>query len=173
MINLLRRVQNRPRQIKNKRYLQKIAQNQTQINIQCRYFNIVVTFGTFDLFHKWHEFYLSSARSYGDELVTIIARDSTVEKMKWFTPSQDERVRKKSVEDFGLCTHVLLGDIKNPLISLQKAAPDVICLGYDQRSFPELLQNYVRETNTVVIRMDSFEPEQYKSSKLRVVKDVS
>jgi FAD synthetase len=42
----------------------------------------VMTFGTFDLFHPGHVYYLSEAESLGDELIVIIARDERVTKLK-------------------------------------------------------------------------------------------
>ncbi len=42
----------------------------------------VMTFGTFDMFHPGHEYYLSEARKLGDTLITIVARDVTVTRIK-------------------------------------------------------------------------------------------
>jgi cytidyltransferase-like protein len=42
----------------------------------------VMTFGTFDLFHPGHVYYISQAESLADELIIIIARDERVKKMK-------------------------------------------------------------------------------------------
>lgn len=42
----------------------------------------VMVFGTFDIFHKGHEFYFSKAKEYGEELIVIVARDETVLKIK-------------------------------------------------------------------------------------------
>jgi len=42
----------------------------------------VLAFGTFDILHKGHEFLLSKAKSFGERLVVVIARDVTVEKFK-------------------------------------------------------------------------------------------
>jgi cytidyltransferase-like protein len=43
---------------------------------------VVMTFGTFDVFHPGHRFYLAEARKLGDRLLVIVALDSTVEKIK-------------------------------------------------------------------------------------------
>lgn len=43
---------------------------------------VVMTFGTFDVFHPGHRFYLSEARKLGNRLLVIVALDSTVEKIK-------------------------------------------------------------------------------------------
>ncbi|MEI6711388.1 MAG: adenylyltransferase/cytidyltransferase family protein [bacterium] len=41
-----------------------------------------MTFGTFDRFHPGHEYYLREAKKLGDTLITIVARDNTVERIK-------------------------------------------------------------------------------------------
>lgn len=127
----------------------------------------VVTFGTFDVFHQWHMYYLSEAKKYGTHLSTIIARDKTVEKIKWFTPKNPETQRLKDVEESGISNTVILWDLENPLIPLQKIQPDIICLGYDQKSFPDFLEKYISEKNIDTVRIESFHPEIYKSSKLK------
>jgi len=43
---------------------------------------LVMTFGTFDRFHPGHEYYLREAKKLGDSLLTVIARDVTVIKIK-------------------------------------------------------------------------------------------
>jgi cytidyltransferase-like protein len=43
---------------------------------------VVMTFGTFDVFHPGHRFYLTEARKLGNRLIVIVALDSTVEKIK-------------------------------------------------------------------------------------------
>jgi glycerol-3-phosphate cytidylyltransferase-like family protein len=47
--------------------------------------------------------------------------------------------------------------------------PDVICLGYDQRSFTQELEKKLAEKglHPKIIRMKAHNPEQYKSSKIR------
>lgn len=129
--------------------------------------NKVLTFGTFDVFHKGHEFYLWGASKYGDSLHTIIARDATVEKIKGFTPRDSEILRRDNVQDFGICSSVRLWDLNDPLVPVRQIAPDIICLWYDQKSFPKHLQDYVDTTGVQVLRMESFQPEVYKSSKLK------
>ena len=42
----------------------------------------VMASGVFDLIHLGHISYLEQARSYGDELVVVVARDSTAERRK-------------------------------------------------------------------------------------------
>ena len=38
----------------------------------------VMTFGSFDVLHKGHEHYLKEAKSYGDYLIVVVARDENI-----------------------------------------------------------------------------------------------
>lgn len=42
----------------------------------------VMTFGTFDVFHPGHLYYLREAKKLGNYLVTVVARDETVLNIK-------------------------------------------------------------------------------------------
>lgn len=125
----------------------------------------VLVAGTFDFFHKGHEFFLLEAKKRGDELFVIIARDSNVEKIKKKQPQENERIRRQNVQNFPAVKQCFLGDEQDFFRIPQKINPDVICLGYDQKTPPGFLENF---PNTTIVRIDSFYPEKYKSSLFRV-----
>ena len=50
----------------------------------------VIAFGSFDILHKGHEAYLKEAKSYGDYLVVVVARDENILKFKGKNPRNDE-----------------------------------------------------------------------------------
>jgi len=129
----------------------------------------VMTFGTFDIFHQGHETYLKEAKSHGDQLVTVIARDETVKKVKGDYPSTNEADRQAILKESGIPDEVLLGDLKDKYNIIRQQRPDVICLGYDQYAFTQQLQKLLIQEglNTEVVRLNSFKPDQYKSSILK------
>ncbi len=126
-----------------------------------------MAFGTFDLFHQGHRYYLEQAKKYGDELIVVIARDENVKKIKGFLPKNRENERKKAVEDSGIATSIVLGDKQNMLKVIEEYKPDVICLGYDQQSHN--VEEYIKNNNLEItlVRIPSFYPDKYKSSKFR------
>ena len=69
---------------------------------------IVLTFGTFDRLHPGHEHYLREAKKYGDHLVTIVARDSTVFRVKGKNPIHDEQIRLANLQLTGWSDEVVL-----------------------------------------------------------------
>lgn len=131
--------------------------------------SIVLTFWTFDLFHKGHLYFLNEAKKYSNELITVIARDKNVEKIKWFLPNFNEEKRQKDIENANISNKVLLWKMENHLSFLDDFKPNLICLWYDQIWFSSNLENYIQEKklNTKVIRINSFKPEEFKSSILR------
>ncbi len=127
----------------------------------------VMTFGTFDIIHPWHKYYLNHASFYWDKLITIIARDENVEKLKQKLPLHDEKTRLKNIKELKISDIVELWDLKKPLAWIQKYSPQIICLGYDQEWFYKKLKNNKNYLKIEIIRLKSYKPEIYKSSKLK------
>lgn len=123
----------------------------------------VLAFGTYDVFHKGHEYFLREAARLGDRLVVIVARDSNVERIKGRLPHDNEDTRRNNVATFESVDEARLGyeEWGKHLQVLTDVAPDVIVLGYDQKA------KLPPEWESKVVRIAAFEPETYKSSKLR------
>ena len=125
----------------------------------------VLCCGTFDYLHPGHESFLTQASLLGDELIVVIARDSNVGKLKGRLPDHDEITRKKKVEKLGIAVNVVLGhEGMNLLRIVSEINPDVIALGYDQRPPNKLSEQFPKIR---IKRLDSFEPERFKSSVIR------
>ncbi|MBF0558977.1 MAG: adenylyltransferase/cytidyltransferase family protein [Nitrospirae bacterium] len=123
----------------------------------------VVCAGTFDHFHPGHKDFLMQAKALGDDLTVIVARDETVKRIKGFLPTHGEQMRKRNVEDSGIPELVILGNLDTDILQIiRELKPDVIALGYDQRvSEEEIVERF---PCCSIVRLTSFEPEQYKSS---------
>lgn len=130
---------------------------------------LVMTFGTFDIFHPGHEYYLSQARKLWDRLITVIARDSTVFKIKGKIPRENEETRLLNVQRSGIVSQAVFGSKESPFDIVAEYKPDILCFGYDQRSFnDERLEKFLTEHNLhpKIVIIPPFEPERWKSSKL-------
>lgn len=71
--------------------------------------------------------------------------------------------------DSHLVDEVILGSETDYYAVLSEKKPDVLCFGYDQRSFNgDALTHYLKEheLSPEIITLDAFEPEKWKSSKL-------
>jgi FAD synthase len=129
----------------------------------------VLTFGTFDVIHPWHEYYLNMAKMYSDTLITIIATDKNVEKIKWKKPLYPQEKRNSDIEKLQIADIVHIWSDSNPMKWIEMYKPDVICLWYDQKWFSGKIALELKKHNllTLVIRIDSLEPGTYKSSKFK------
>lgn len=127
----------------------------------------VMAFGTFDLLHPGHEFFLRQAKKYGDLLIVVIARDSTVKKLKGDLPHQNEKQRLKAVLSLNLADKAVLGDKEiDKHGAIKKYRPDIICVGYDQSYSIDGLEKLFKKIKlkTKIIRLKPFKPNLYKTS---------
>jgi len=97
----------------------------------------VLAGGRFNILHPGHVFFLKKAKSLGDYLVVIIASDETIKKQKkpLLFPANK---RKEVLEMLKFVDKVIVGyDISGEsgyTKIIKKVKPDVIALGYDQRT---------------------------------------
>lgn len=123
----------------------------------------VVCAGTFDHFHPGHIDFLKQAKSLGDELIVIVARDENVLRIKGISPDHDESLRKANVEDSNIPDRVVLGRLNTDLfVILKELSPDIIALGYDQRVSEDEIKKRMPECR--IVRLNPFAPDKYKSS---------
>ena len=125
--------------------------------------------GTFDRIHPGHLYYFSEAKKYGDKLVVVVARDDTSELFKGKKPINDERKRLEAVRTLEIVDEAVLGHHGDIFKVVEEIKPDVICLGYDQKVQKQQLEDELKKRNlkAEVIRIGSYMPNVYKSSKLR------
>jgi FAD synthetase len=91
----------------------------------------VMATGVFDLIHLGHLHYLQEAKKLGDELVVVVARDSTVKRVK-HEPITPEAIRRDLVAALKPVDEAILGVEGDIFETVRRVRPDVIALGYDQ-----------------------------------------
>ncbi|NUM25402.1 MAG: adenylyltransferase/cytidyltransferase family protein [Candidatus Buchananbacteria bacterium] len=128
----------------------------------------VMVFGTFDILHDGHLDFFRQARAYGDYLIVVVARDRNVETIKGKKPDFSEDERLVAVQEAGVADEVILGGEGDPHEIIRTKRPQVICLGYDQEVFTGNLAAKFPEIN--IVRLEAYQPEIYKSSKLKAKK---
>lgn len=129
----------------------------------------VMAFGTFDIFHPGHINYLKQAKKQGNYLIVVVARDQTVLKIKKEKSLNDEQIRLNTVKNSQLAEKVILGSLNDKYLVIEKYKPDVVALGYDQEVNLSELKEKIRKfkLKTRIIRLKSYKPNIYKSSKLK------
>lgn len=121
--------------------------------------------GVFDHFHVGHQHFLHHASQMCDELVIVIGREGTVEKIKGRKPQHSEHKRLERIQSENIPhAHVRLGrEDGNVWETIREENPDGILLGYDQRfddaqcreEFPDIQ----------ILRAEAYAPQHFKSSK--------
>lgn len=95
---------------------------------------IVFTNGCFDLLHKGHIEYLSSAADNGDVLVVGLNSDNSVNRIKGENrPVQDESSRVLTLASLKMVTAVVLFDEDTPYNLIKEVKPDVLVKGADYK----------------------------------------
>lgn len=125
----------------------------------------VLAFGTFDLLHPGHKWFLSRAAKLGDVLVVVVARDVNVKKIKGRLPVWREKRRLKELRNLFCVSKARLGykDWSKHALVLEKVCPDIIVLGYDQKA-------KIPKGKWKVVRLKAYYPEKYKTTILRRLK---
>jgi len=123
---------------------------------------VVIASGVFDLLHLGHVKFLEEAKKAGGvngELIVIVARDSTVERMKGKKPIMPEKERCLLVEALKVVDRAVLGyenlDIGEVISDIK---PDVIALGYDQDDMMNQVKDYLNRNklDIKVVRIGKF-----------------
>ncbi len=131
----------------------------------------VVAAGTFDGIHPGHESFLSQAKALGDELVVIVARDVTVERLKGHRPRQAEADRVAAVQALPMVDQVVLGSVDGDYLRVVlDLKADSLALGYDQWPNEAKLAQQLAERglpNVLIVRLKPFEPDRYHSSAIQ------
>lgn len=104
----------------------------------------VMATGVFDLIHLGHVHYLEEAKRLGDELVVVVARDSTVRREK-HEPITPEEFRRHLVESLKPVDKAVLGGEGDMYQVVEELKPDIIALGYDQFHDAERIEKELKE----------------------------
>ena len=132
----------------------------------------IMVFGTFDMIHAGHEDFFRQARALGEDpyLIVSVARDSAVVRHKGRAAHKQERERLEAIHEHSLVDKAVLGDERGYIEHIAREAPDIIALGYDQAGeYVERLSHdlHAAGLSTKIVRLQSFEPETFKTSKIQ------
>ena len=117
----------------------------------------VMATGTFDLLHIGHIYFLKEAKKLGDKLIVIVARDSTVRKLK-HEPVTPEEMRLQLIKELIIVDEAYLGkkdDMYDIVIDIK---PDIIALGYDQIHNEKKINSELTKRNikSKIVRLSKF-----------------
>ncbi len=111
--------------------------------------------GVFDIIHLGHLHYLEESKKLGDELVVVVATDSTVRKRK-HEPVTPEKMRRELVASLKPVDKAVLGKEEGDIYEIvTELKPDVITIGFDQPFDEKVLEKELakRGLKVKVVRM--------------------
>ena len=132
----------------------------------------VLVFGTFDIIHPGHRWFLRQAASHGDRIVAVVSRDRFVSDWKGSPPVTDENMRRSSLISSGLVDDAVLSDLTIRTYGvLERLVPDIICLGHDQKALKDDLESYLDQrvyefSRPTIIVLKPWKRGCYSSSRL-------
>jgi FAD synthetase len=117
----------------------------------------VMATGTFDLLHMGHVYYLKEAKKLGDKLVVVVARDSTVRKLK-HEPITPEEMRLNIIKELRIVDEAVLGHEDDMYATVKEIKPDIIALGYDQVHDEKKIEQELKKRKLVarVVRLPKY-----------------
>ena len=130
----------------------------------------VLAFGSFDILHPGHLYYLEEAKRHGDRLIVIVARDESIRKLKGHEPKYNQHERLEHVRALSYVDKAVLGQsIEDPYEIVEDINPDVICFGYDQKTFATDVKAELKKRGLKadVVTIGPFREHEFKSSKLK------
>ena len=137
---------------------------------------VAMAFGSFDVLHPGHIRYLKGASRYG-KLIVVVARDSSIEKLKGRRPLINEAWRREIIGSLSFVHMAVLGDRIRKWNDVYKILlrfrPDFIVFGYDQKVDMEYLKKFlaVHKLNSRIVRVKAYKADLYKSTKLKKLID--
>jgi len=133
----------------------------------------VMATGVFDILHLGHIRYLEEAKSFGDELVVVVAHDETVKKRK-HTPIMPQEMRRKIVESLKCVDKAVNGKEGDMLDIVKEIRPDVIALGYDQRFDEKKLEEQLKKNglDVKVVRCSHYTEDDLNGTR-RIIRKIA
>ena len=129
----------------------------------------VLVFGTFDILHPGHIYFLRQAKKHGDFLIVSLAREKFIKKIKGRRAIHSETDRGKMEKALEMADKVVLGSKSDYIGHIVSLKPNIIALGYDQKVFTGGLEGKLRDRGLKIkiVRLKAYKPNIYKSSKLK------
>lgn len=110
--------------------------------------------------------FLKAASQHGGRLVVVVTRDERAERQKGRAPYYRLDERMSMLSALECVDEVLAGDPVGEWTMVTEVAPDVICLGHDQRAdHPKIAEQIeALPSRPEVVRLEAFERERYSTS---------
>lgn len=129
----------------------------------------VLVFGTFDVLHPGHIYFLQQASKLG--LVSVVLTpDSLVSHYKKIDAHHTFKQRRRRLGELKLVTEVYPSDLESGSFKIMtRIRPSIVLLGHDQKSLQDALKKWLlrQDFKIMVKTAQAYRHGLYKSSRLR------
>lgn len=129
--------------------------------------NTVLVFGTFDVIHPGHRYFLQKAAAEGDHLTAVIARDDFVVRTKNRRPVYGEQERISHILESGLVDEAYLSDENTGTFGIvEKVDPQIVCFGHDQQKLADSFNEWMKKNNRdiKIVQIEPYKRDRYSST---------
>ncbi|MEM9424297.1 MAG: adenylyltransferase/cytidyltransferase family protein, partial [Spirochaetota bacterium] len=109
----------------------------------------ILVFGSFDMLHRGHRYFLERSREYGERMRVVLARDEEIFQFKQRYPAQDFAQRKAALLESGLADEVVRSDLEHGTFYVLRDRPAGIVLGDGQEALAMALEDFFRAHEAV------------------------
>jgi len=134
----------------------------------------VMVAGVFDIVHPGHIYLISKASELGDVIV-VVARDSTVERLKGRRPIIPEEQRLEVIKNIKNVSDAVLGHEGEDMLKIvEEIKPDVIMLGPNQNFNEEDLRRKLeaRGLKVEIVRLQELYNAHKLCSSSKIIKEI-
>jgi len=128
----------------------------------------IMVFGTFDVLHPGHKWFLKNALEHGDYLIAVVSRDKFIQEWKKRSPVLNEQERINDLKKLGLADKVIPADPEMSTYGvIREYNPDIICLGHDQIELKNDLEKWLSANPAYkpqIIVLPPWKREKYSST---------
>jgi FAD synthetase len=132
----------------------------------------VLVAGKFDILHLGHLAYLEQARKLAGpdgEIIVVVALDKTIERERGAPPVFPQEQRRQLIESLKVVDKAILGyDTRDHTSIVVDYRPDIVALGYDQKTDIDALEMSIKEhgLSTKIVRLEKGKVSGLSSSTL-------
>jgi len=127
----------------------------------------VLVFGTFDVIHPGHKFFLRQSAALGDQLIAVIARDEFVSQTKMKKPVHNQTERMEHIINSGLVDDACLSDtVTGSFNVVVNINPQIICFGHDQTRLADSFNKWMIDNgkNIEIVIIEPYQRDRYSST---------
>ncbi len=129
----------------------------------------VMCFGTFDIIHPGHVWFLTEVSHLGDELFVVVSRDERRKALAGHMPVHTQVERVAVLDALKPVTQAIKGNQRDILAVIRKYKPHTIALGHDQVYGIDVLNAWIKTQKNPprIVRLPAFKRVRHSTTRIK------